>query len=376
MHVSTRSIVVAALTLCVSQAIRAQHVTHESPEQYRASRSLTLTQQAAWCAAADTKGCDYKQISDAIALPDGGILMFDLKGPINRFDKSGKFVGALSRIGRGPGEFRYIAAPQLLKSGSLAWFDQGTMRITTLALDGTPGPVHALRLPTGVLHIGIAQGELVVLQVPPGKASGDNVQGIYTTVVDSGTARVLHTVSTPSVFAPGAMMRELPPLFSPQVVTSIGWAGDIAHANGADYSINVRTAASTTYSLQVEWSPVLVTSAEKDHAIQESLHDANVKSVAELPEMIRHSIEGARKTLPALSEMRMLRDGTLWIRPSVLSSAPRARWDVFTHDGKRAGHVMLPSKAIVVDGERDWVLVVEPGIDDVPKVVRYLVKRA
>lgn len=371
--VTWRLLMSAAVCVATASSGHAQRVVRESAAQYRAARALTLVATQRWCTDANAEGCEFRNIADALVLDDGGIIAADLGGPMHRFGASGQFVGAVSRKGRGPGEYRYISAPQLLSSSSLAWFDQALMRVTTLSLSGTPGPAPQLRLPAGVARIGVANGELIVLEVPPGTAVGDNVQATYHTVPASGEPRVLARVATPSLFAPGAPMRALPPLFSPEIVSGIGWAGDIAHGNGALYLVQMFPARGTAWTLDIARSPRAVTAAERNAAIAEALADAKVTTVAALSDMTRSSIERARTIMPALRALRVLRDGTVWICPTPDPGATRVRWDVFSRDGARIGYALLSSTATIVDGARQWILTVQPGTDDVPTVTRYSV---
>jgi hypothetical protein len=138
--VTWRLLMSAAVCVATASSGHAQRVVRESAAQYRAARALTLVATQRWCTDANAEGCEFRNIADALVLDDGGIIAADLGGPMHRFGASGQFVGAVSRKGRGPGEYRYISAPQLLSSSSLAWFDQALMRVTTLSLSGTPGP--------------------------------------------------------------------------------------------------------------------------------------------------------------------------------------------------------------------------------------------
>jgi len=76
-----------------------------------------------------------------------------------------------------------------------------------------------------------------------------------------------------------------------------------------------------------------------------------------------------------MQEIRVLRDGTVWIKPTPVAGDQTARWDMFSRDGKRIGYARLPLSARVRDGARNWILVVEAGPDDVPIVVRYSVAK-
>ena len=118
-----------------------------------------------------------------------------------------------------------------------------------------------------------------------------------------------------------------------------------------------------------------VTSAERDSAIARVLKNFKVTNIASLPAPVRASFSNAGSTFPPLLELRVLRDGTLWILPTAEMGAVRARWDVFSKNGQRLGRAMLPIAARVWDGAHDWILVSELGEDDAPSFVRYRVSR-
>lgn len=362
--------------VCFPAWLPAQRLVRESLAEWRAAPLLPITATQRWCADSNAPGCELRTMLEVFALPDGGIVASEAAGPIHRFDRSGTFVGTLGRKGRGPGEYGFVIAPQLLSSGHIAWFDITQMRVTTIGLDGTPGPSQPLTPPRTMTAMYLVDGQLVVLEVPPAPgAVGDTVTGAYRTVPPSGASWVLARARTPSVFAPGSDMMMPPPPFAPTVVASVGWAGDVAHANGGEYVVEVFPSVGNGWRLVVAAPTRPVSSAERDSVVRETLARGRVASVAALPAWQRARLDNASRTMPPLQAIRVLRDGTIWILPTPAPGARSARWDVFSRDGRRIGAVVLPATARVRDGTRDWVLVVEKGRDDVPIAVRYTVGR-
>ncbi len=219
--------------------------------------------------------------------------------------------------------------------------------------------------------------ELVVIDVPPSATVGATVLATYRTVPASGTPRVFARVRTPSIFEPKSDMQRMAGPFAPHVVSDVGSAGDVAHSNGGRYTVEVFPSPGTPWTLNVDMPLRAITSAEHDSARAMVLKRSRVDNVASLPPLMRDmmSVAANRSAFPPLTSMRMLRDGTLWIRPVAAAGATVARWDVFTRGGHRIGAASLPISARVLDGARDWVLVTELGNDDVPMVVRYRVAK-
>jgi hypothetical protein len=350
----------------------AQRVVRESAAEWRSARIVSLTAGQRWCTAIDAQGCDLKSIDNAILLPDDGIITSDRRGPLHRFDANGRFTSALSRKGQGPGEYDFLVSLQLV-GDRLVWFDNAQMRITSLGLDGKAGPVTRTMPPQTMATVNLVGETLVVLDIPASARKGDTVDATYRTVPATGAPRVLARVRTPSVFDPGSDMRLMPGPFKPRVVSDVGVAGDVAHSNGDPYVIDVSPSRGAPWRLQVDLPRRPVTAADRDSAAAAVVRAFRVANVNSLPPEVRAEVQSTPSTYPSISAIRVLRDGTVWIRPTVAAGERTARWDVFTRDGQRVGRVSLPVGARVRDGARDWILVVEPGEDDVPSVVRYRV---
>lgn len=371
-----RVVLLTALLLSSASSLDAQRTVHETTAQWRAAKSLPLTMARRWCTEVDAPGCDFKRPASVRATPDGGILVSDAAGPLNRFAPDGRFVGALGRKGKGPGEYGFVIDAHVASSGLVTWFDNTQMRIASVRLDGTAGPVTRLMPPHTMLSVFLVDTQLVILDVPIGAKAGDTVAGAYRTVPTSGAPTVLATVRTPAIFTLGSEgfvpMRSP---FRPVVVGHVGASGDVAHSNGGRYDVEVFPRGASAWRLRIDVPVRAVSSADRDSAIARVLKIFKATSLSALPPAAREPFATMGTTFPPLADIRVMRDGTVWIRPVAEVGATQARWDVFARDGKRIGYVTLPLTARVWDGERDWVLVDELGVDDVATFVRYRVGR-
>lgn len=352
---------------------QAPRSVRETATQWRAARALTLTEERAWCADADAEGCDFKRPA-VRALPDGGILAADAQGPIHRFGANGRFIAALGRKGQGPGEYGFVIEASLASNGLVTWFDNTQMRIATVKLDGTPGPVTRLMPPYTMALMFLVDTSLVVLDVPAAPTVGEMVTATYRTVPATGAPRVLARVRTPSTFTVGSDLRPMGGPFDIRVIGDVGPSGDVAHSNGARYDIEVFPAVGAPWRLTVDAPPRPVTASERDSALAAIIKRLRVTMANELPPPVRAAYANTPPSHPPLSMIKVLRDGTVWVRPTPSAGASTARWDVFARDGTRLGAANLSLSSRVWDGGRDWVLVSELGEDDVPRVVRYRVR--
>lgn len=363
------------LALCVTTSLPAQRVVRESAATWRSAPTLTLTATTSWCGDAESDGCDLPAVTEAMATDDGGIIALNYTGPIRRFAKDGRFVSELSRRARGPGEYRYVTAATLASNGMLAWYDQALRRVTTLSLSGAAGPVTAIEPPTMLANAFMMGSTFIAYEVPAGRLIGDTVTAVYRTIADSGGSRVLARVRTASIASGGGPLQQPAPLFAPHVVSHVGWQGDVVHSNGGSYTVQSFPMGGAPWTLVVELPPRAVTTAERDSAVDEVLREFKAKVVRDLPPAFAARVTRIGRTVPPLEAVRVLRDGTIWIRPTPARGAVAARWDIFSRSGVRLGQATLPLGAEVHDGTREWVLVTELGQDDVPMVVRYAVER-
>jgi hypothetical protein len=357
----------------------ADRTLRESLAEWNNARMLSITPMQRWCTSADASGCDLRDMAHAIALPDGGVVVADVMGPIHRFAAETGFVGPLARQGSGPGEYRMMVDLVLDNADGgpprLLWFDMPQLRLASVGLDGEPGPTTPLQPPMSLMSIDILRGELVVTDMAPADAVGDTVDAVFRTVPASGEPRELGRVRTPSLFTPGTNMFAPPAFFTPQVLYGVGWSGDIAHTNGSAYDVRVFPDGGDPWRIIIEQPEREVSPQERDSVEALLLARMKAERVADLPESQRERLARTGRTMPPLSMLRVLRDGTLWIRPTPPRDAAEARWDVFAPSGQRIGQASLPLSGVITDGERDWILVVERGEDDVPTLVRYAVGR-
>lgn len=356
-----------------AQTIPARRLVQESRTAYARAPQLRLSVVQRWCAEAAASGCEFKGPASVRATPSGGVLAADAMGPLRLFDEQGRFVRELGRKGQGPGEYGFIIDAHVASDGYVTWFDNMQLRFTTVRLDGTPGPIRRLMPSHAIANVLVVDTQLVIFNVPSHPTLGTMVDATYETVPAKGTPRVLARVRTPSIFTPGSDMFVPPGPFAPRVLADVSARFDVAHTNGDRAAIDVFPSRAAPWHLELDRPARPVTAAERDSAIANALGRFKVRRLAELPPPLRAVYENLPAQHAPLQQLKLLVDGTVWIRPTTAPSDTVARWDVFTSDGFRKGYALLPLSARVVDGSRDWILVADRDADDVPYFVRYRV---
>lgn len=362
--------------LGVATPALAQRTVLETASAYRSAARLRLVETSRWCRDPDAPGCDFKNITEAVATEDGGLIAADYRGPIRQFTRTGELTRELSRKGAGPGEYRYIHSLRVTDN-TLAWYDPVLRRVTRVALpSGQPGVVQNVSLPMALAGFYLlVGGEMVAFEVPAAAAPGDTVNAVFVATSRDGPSKVMATVRHPSSFGGGSPVPVAPPLFSPNTVADVGWRGDIVHGLGKRYDISGFPSGGSPWRLNIDIPPRPVLPSERDSAIAEEVKSSNVRDAGELSAPSKERIRRASTTFPQIEMLRVVRDGTVWIRPTPMRGATRARWDVFSRAGARIGYAELPLTATVKDGTADWVIVVELQEDDVPTLVRYEIRR-
>jgi len=231
-------------------------------------------------------------------------------------------------------------------------------------------------LPMTTAMIDMVAETLVVLDVPAAQDTGTMVNAVYRTVPKTGAPRVLATVRMRSMFQPGSDGSRRTAPFGRRFVSDVGAGGAVAHSDGESYTVHVFPVRGTPWRIESHAPARAVTQADRDSVINQTLKTFRAPTVASLPPQLRAQLDAKFTTFPPLGLIRVLRDGTVWIRPVVMAGEAQARWDVFSAEGARLGQVRLPASARVKDGERGWVLVVQLNDDDVPTVVKYTVRQA
>ncbi len=330
-----RAQLLGALLVLHSTSSAAQRVVQESTRKWRDAATLSLSPVQRWCAESASAGCDFKRPASVRALPDSGILAADGRGPLHRFAANGAFIGALGRSGMGPGEYGFVIDAQMSSNGYITWFDNTQMRLATVRLDGTAGPVTRVMPPYTMAAVFLVDTQLVVLDVPAAPSIGDIVEASYHTVPTAGTPTVLAKVRTPSTFTPGTDMRPMTGPFAARVLGDVGFAGDVAHSNGTRYEVEFFPKVGAPWTLRVDAPRRAVQATERDSALAAIIQRLRVANFNALPPSVRAVYESPATYHAPLVALKVLRDGTLWIRPVADAGSTTVRWDVFARDGRR-----------------------------------------
>ena len=109
----------------------------------------------------------FESISDAIRLPEGGVLVADVgDNTLRAYRENGTYVATWGREGEGPGELTRFGSLHRLGADSVVVWDRGLQRLTVFDMTGGVGRVSSVReAPELRLRGAIGQDRLVFERV-------------------------------------------------------------------------------------------------------------------------------------------------------------------------------------------------------------------
>ena len=363
---------------CVRDRVDAMPATTAllSAEGFAELPMLRLELGRAVCAANEpTASCEVGPNGNVVA--DGGsqLLLNDpSQKSLRRIDVRTGSVYPLGRPGQGPGEFRMLFSIDLGRDGSAAAFDAEQRK--TIRFDSSGGVVELRHpvLPGGLLAMDFIAGELWAVggDIQGTSATGDSVPTLLFRVSPDGHFRKAATLALRRPGRGIEDMRPAPPIFAPQELWHFARDGRVLHADGDAMVVDVHDTTGR-YLLRVgaSTSPRSVTEAEFQREY--------VARIARAPggAMGRAMREQAAQRVPthaAITAMRQLENGQIWIREAPSESGDSVGWVVFQRDGAPVGRLTLPAEMRVLAAS-DSNLVVLPPSTERPAVLTWATLR-
>lgn len=369
----------AALLVTLGGACAPGEAAGEGGTTYDGMPRLALTRGTAFCARPDADGCQFVDILVAAVGPDGRVALGGMGGELSQFDSTGRFVRRLGRRGSGPGEYRSVGAMTYDSSATLTLFDVPT-RLVRFDSAGGPLATSRVELAPGSLHAAFARGRLVFAVLPGAAAIGDPVDARFVAVDSAGAATAVlgHAPAHALGTGDGSLT---PPLtaFAARPQWGIGRNGALYFAEGGALHIVRADGDAPRTIVDMDVTPPPVTAAELDSARELMLRARAGRMPPEMARIFRQQAEdavaNAAAVHPMIGALAVLDHGTLWARETSAAVPDSIRWNGFGADGRPLGYILLPVRARILAGERDRLLVVTYGADDVPGAAWWRVER-
>lgn len=314
----------------------------------------------------------------AVRRPDGAVVLGDGTGELRFFDATGRFVRAVGRKGKGPGEFQLPRRIVRIRGDSLAVWDGTQARLTVYDSAGVLGrmqqPAFAAGYMPDVAAV-FADGGMMV-------RAGSNARAMLS------RTGIYHDSATFAALAPdGRPLRTLGRFPAGEVYIvhqagGVGWSHlpfspELAHAGAPDafYLADSDTNRITVWSADGRLLRTLKGPFEPRRVTLADLRRLRREKLAEISDPARRAVteRGLRdapipRRTPAMGAVAVDADGRLWVQESPRPGGYAARWAVLGADGRVAALVRMPRRWWVYEIGRDYVLVGDRDEDDVEQV--------
>jgi hypothetical protein len=308
------------------------------------------------CEGGEPAVCQFRGINVAALGPGRRVLLDQLGGVVQMFDSTGRWTRSLGTLGAGPGEYRRVMTAGFDSVGGVILFDQSGFRIVTF--DSLGRPLWTRNVPFSAEFNGVSAkgGRVVKWLVPGSETLGSMVASQFVLVDSAGGNEALASVVTKALRAPGSDMMPIPPFFSAWAVWDVGPGLSIVYAPGDRMRIE-RYRGDGAADLLVEGDVLAraVTSAEVARELER--RSSGGLAAAPWAAQLREAARNAAPFHPAITDLVVLGDGSIWVKESPVAETDSARYDVFSREGRLTGYVVLPAAARVIDGDGAIVLV-------------------
>jgi len=314
----------------------------------------------------------------AVRRPDGAVVLGDGTGELRFFDARGRFVRAVGRKGRGPGEFQLPRRIARIRGDSLAVWDGTQGRLTVYDSAGVLGRMLRPPIATGYAP------DVAALFADGGMMAqaGSNARAML-----SRSGLYPDSAAFTALAADGLPLRTLGRFAAGEVYivhqgSGVGWSTlpfgrELLHAGAPDafYLADSGTNRITVWTpsgrllrtLEGPFAPRAVSGADRRRLRRERLEE--IADPARRAVFARGLDEAPvpRRT-PAMGAIAVDADGRLWVQEFARPGSDDARWAVLGADGRVAARVRLPRRWWIYEIGRDYLLVGDRDENDVERV--------
>lgn len=350
-------------------------------------RSL-WTEQTAWrleedlrLGSASASEGDREQFGDIASITSdshGKIYILDsMAQEVRVFLPNGSFSHVIGRKGSGPGEFEFATSVTIGRGDTLFVLDDGTMRYSVFAPDGTLVETHRRSIVgTNSSIVGAVLSDGSYIDWAPVFPEGRMGPTLHLVPVRH-LPRFERTDSLPPLEYTWEMLpnRQMPQTYySGGIVGAVDAKGRIWFARSEEYRIYRRGLAGDT-SLVFSLPAASIPLGEAERATLR-------KNLSHLPDLLSEILDALPETLPIVRRIVPDNAGHIFVVPDVAGEAEGVVVDVFQERGVYLGRMTVPGTTShpstsprVVHATAEHLFVVTTDEFDVPYLVRFRIRR-
>ncbi|MDX2208055.1 MAG: hypothetical protein SFU57_10455 [Gemmatimonadales bacterium] len=302
----------------------------------------------------------------AVVGSEGRLLVWSLDRPLHEIAGEGSPAKVVGRVGGGPGEYRMIMAAGFSRSGELLAFDPAQQRLLRYDCSGSPVATSQVVLPPGFIDASFVGGELRALAVDKAGGSGapDSASvRVFVLEPDGKKPRRLFTLPVRQRAWALTDMRPVPGLFAATPQWQLLADGQVLYSAATAILVHrYDESGAPVLHVGFDAQPREVTKDEAERSLEVVLRQA---PNAQMRDAMRASQAGrVAERQPAITALRQLENGQIWMREAPRAAGDSVRWLVLDSAGTPVGSVMLDTESRVLTAADGLILVSQPGAVD------------
>ncbi len=332
-----------------------------SAEAHAELPALTLEDAGAACAGAEDQCLTTG--SDLAAVDTDGSIAF--MGPGGRSPQlflvraTDRLPVAIGRNGAGPGEYRLVMSLGFGPDGQVRLYDGMQRRLVHYGADGATQLTANVPVPDGLFDGDFVGGDLRFLGTEIGGTPGDSMPvWIYAGAPGATAAPPLHRIGVREPSFGMGDFRRLPPPFTPRAQFAIDRDGGLVHASGGTFVVHRYDSAGepvARFGFEVASRAVSA----------DDLAAEGARLTRNLPAPMRGAVEeilrDAGKAHPAVTGIRALEDGSVWVRESPHAAGDSVSWVVYPDAMTPLGRLVLEADDRILGAHGGRILVTRGG---------------
>ena len=346
-----------------------------SAEAYAALPILTLEDAGAACVGPEdqclTTGSDLAAVdadgSIAFMGPGGRLPQLFLVRAIDRVPVP------IGRNGAGPGEYRIVMSLGFGPDGEVRLFDGMQRRLVHYGADGAARLTANVQVPDGLFDGDFVAGELRFLGTEIAGTPGDSMPvWVYAGAPGATAAPPLHRTGVTHASYGMGDFRPMPPPFQPRAQFAIDRDGGLVHTSGAEFVVHRYDSTGVLVGRSgFDLPSRAVTDA--DVTVEKERRSRNLP--APMRAMIEESFRDAATHLPAITGIRALEDGSVWVRESPHAAGDSVSWIVYPDAMNPLGRLVLEADDRILGAHGGRILVTRGGGAGAGSELRWMMVR-
>jgi hypothetical protein len=266
---------------------------------------------------------------------------------------------ALGRAGGGPGEYRLVWSLGFGPGGEVRLFDGMQRRVIHFGADGGEPLTSSVPVPEGLFDGDFVGGDLRFLGTELASTPGDSMPvWVYAGVAGATAATPLRRTGAKQPAYGMGDFRQLSPPFKPQARFALDREGGMLHAAGAPFHVDRYDSTGVHVArFGFDLPPRVVTDGD--------LATARERLLRGMPPSMRAVIEENLRTAgthhPAITGIRALEDGSVWVRESPHAAGDSVAWVVYPDGATPLGRLVLEVDDRILGAHAGRVLVTRGG---------------